>query len=117
MVVKRIVPDIATDDVAGLSRFYAEIFDLDILMDQGWISTLASDGPTRPQISLASEGGPGVPVPNLSIEVDDVAETFARVLKGGHPIEYPMTDEPWGVRRFFLRDPAGTVINVLQHIR
>ena len=28
---------------------------------------------------------------------------------------YPLTDEPWGVRRFFTRDPNGVVVNVLSH--
>jgi len=24
---------------------------------------------------------------------------------------YPLTDEPWGVRRFFVRDPDGEVLD------
>jgi hypothetical protein len=26
-----------------------------------------------------------------------------------------MTDEDWGLRRFFVRDPNGAIINVTQH--
>ena len=33
----------------------------------------------------------------------------------GAEIVYPLTDEPWGLRRFFVRDPDGAVINVTQH--
>ena len=29
---------------------------------------------------------------------------------------YPLTNEPWGVRRFFVTDPNGIVINVMSHI-
>jgi hypothetical protein len=28
---------------------------------------------------------------------------------------YPLTDEPWRVRRFFVKDPNGAVLNVASH--
>jgi len=28
---------------------------------------------------------------------------------------YPLTEESWGLRRFFVRDPDGNVINVTSH--
>jgi hypothetical protein len=37
-------------------------------------------------------------------------------LERGLRIMY-LTDEPWGVRRFFVTDPNGVVINVLGHER
>ena len=54
-------------------------------------------------------------VPDMSIEVDDVEAALGKVRKAGIPIEYGPTTEPWGVRRFFIRDPFGTLINILQH--
>ena len=33
----------------------------------------------------------------------------------GAEIVHELTEEPWGVRRFFVRDPDGHVINVLAH--
>lgn len=30
---------------------------------------------------------------------------------------YPLTEEPWGVRRFFVAGPGGAVINVMAHPR
>jgi len=106
MAVLRIVADIGTVDVAGLRQFYQAQFDLDVAMDLGWIVTLSSGASMPVQLSLASEGGSGAPVPDLSIEVDDVDEVHERAKALGVPIVYDMTDEPWGVRRFFLRDPA-----------
>ena len=55
----------------------------------------------------------GTDLPAISIEVDDLAETEAAVRKAGAEVVYGPTTEPWGVRRFFLRDPAGTLVNVL----
>jgi catechol 2,3-dioxygenase-like lactoylglutathione lyase family enzyme len=62
-----------------------------------------------------SEGGSGTDVPDLSIEVDDLEAVLARVKKHETPIEYGPADEPWGVRRFFVRDPCGKLVNILTH--
>lgn len=51
----------------------------------------------------------------MSIEVDDVDDVHARAVASGAEIVYPLTDEPWGLRRFFVRDPNGIVVNVTQH--
>lgn len=115
LAVKRIVPNIAATDLGPGRAFYRDLFDLELVMDHGWIATFASSAPTTPQLSLASEGGSGTKVPDLSIEVDDVDEVHRRALAGGHEIVYDITDEPWGVRRFYLRDPFGKVLNVLSH--
>ena len=63
-----------------------------------------------------SEGGSGTPVPDLSIEVDDVDEIHRRAISAGYEITYGITDEPWGVRRFFVRDPFGKLVNILSHL-
>lgn len=117
MAVRRIVANIATENVVELQRFYTELFDLDIVMDFGWIATLASGENAAVQISLASEGGSGTEVPDLSIEVEDVDAVYQRAKDLGHGIEYDLTEEPWGVRRFYLRDPAGKLLNVLAHVQ
>jgi predicted enzyme related to lactoylglutathione lyase len=116
MAVKRIVSNIAVEAIGSVQDFYSELFDLEVVMDHGWIATLASGETARTQLSLATEGGSGTPVPDLSIEVDDVDDIYKRAKRLGHQIEYELTDEPWGVRRFYLRDPAGKLLNVLAHI-
>ena len=115
MAVRRIVPNVATESVAALRDFYAALFDLAVVMDHGWIVTLADAGTAAPQIVSASHGGSGAPVPAVSIVADDVDATHARAVAMGLEIAWPLTDEPWGVRRFFVRDPAGTLLNVLSH--
>ncbi|MCP1650192.1 VOC family protein [Pseudomonas nitroreducens] len=115
MTVRRIVANLATGKPAEVARFYRELFDLEVVMDHGWILTLASGEQAQAQISLASEGGSDAPVPDLSIEVDNLDEVHERARTAGHAIAYPLTAEPWDVRRFFLRDPLGTLVNVLEH--
>lgn len=84
-------------------------------MDMGWIATYGSSEKMTLQMSFLSEGGSGAPVPDVSIEVDDLDAALARVTQAKIPIEYGPADEPWGVRRFFVRDPFGTLLNILSH--
>ena len=117
MKVKRIVADIATADPAAAQSFYGELLGLDLLMDFGWIATYGSNAKMSVQVSFASEGGSGTPTPDLSIEVDDLDTALQRMKKAKIPIEYGPVLEPWGVRRFFVRDPFGKLINILAHER
>lgn len=115
MQVKRIVRNIATQDIARAHAFYGELLGLKVVMDHGWILTLASDHTAPVQISIASEGGSGTEVPDLSIEVDQVDDVYHRAKDAGFEIAYELTDEPWGVRRFYVRDPFGQLVNILSH--
>ncbi|MGV8853414.1 MAG: VOC family protein [Devosia sp.] len=116
MVVRRIVANLATPDPAAARAFYGDLLGLEIVMDQGWIVTFAA--PERlaaPQLSFASHGGSATAVPDLSIEVDDLDAVLHRVRAAGLSIAYGPQQEPWGVRRFYVRDPFGRLVNILQH--
>ncbi len=115
MKVKRIVANIEVPDPAQANRFYGDILGLDLLMDLDWIRTYGSEVKTFAQVSFASQGGSDAPVPDLSIEVDDLDAALAGFVSGGFAIEYGPVAEPWGVRRFFVRDPFGRLVNVLVH--
>ena len=115
MSVQRIVANVETSEPAKALAFYRDLLGLDVLMDQGWILTLGAKTKMTLQISFAKEGGSGTPVPDLSIEVSDLDEVLTRMRKAKIAIEYGPADEPWGVRRFFVRDPFGKLVNVLAH--
>ena len=68
------------------------------------------------QVSIASEDGSDTPVPDLSVEVDNLDKILARIHTAGITLEYGVAEEPWGVRRFFVRDPLGNLVNILQHM-
>ena len=116
MKVKRIVANIPAKKPKAAKKFYQEILGLKCLMDMDWILTYGSGTKMTVQMSVLSEGGSGAAVPDISIEVDDVDEAYKRMKKGRFKIEYPLTDEPWGVRRFFVRDPFGRLVNILEHL-
>ena len=115
MKIKRIVTNIAARNVEAARAFYEDVLGLDVRMDMGWIVTFGSDARMTVQLSVMSEGGSGTPVPDMSIEVDDVDEALRRCQSAGIAIEYGPADEPWGVRRFYVRDPFGRLVNILSH--
>ncbi len=115
MAVTRVVANISTSRMDAAKAFYADILGMTLGMDHGWIITFVGTGQSTPQVSFAAEGGSGTPVPDLSIEVDDFPAVYERVVGSGQRIEYGPTDEPWGVRRFFVRDPFGRLLNILEH--
>ena len=115
MTVRRIVTNIATADPQRGGVFYGEILGLSTQMDLGWIVTYGADRQAPVQISLATEGGSGTEVPDLSIEVDDVDAVHAAMLAAGFEVTYGPVDEPWGLRRFYVRDPFGKLVNILAH--
>ncbi|MFI8715420.1 VOC family protein [Brevibacillus brevis] len=117
MKVKRIVANIDTQDIAAAKCFYQDVLGLHLLMDHGWIATYGTNEGMSVQISFASQGGSHTLTPDLSIEVDDVDTALERMKHAGFPIEYGPADEPWGVRRFYVRDPFGKLINILGHLQ
>ncbi|MER9021889.1 VOC family protein [Mesorhizobium sp. M0189] len=116
MKVRRIVANIDTQDIAAAKPFYRDVLGLDLKMDMGWIATYGSQETMSVQVSFMAEGGSGTPVPDISIEVDDVDAALESMRTAGFAIEYGPADEPWGVRRFFVRDPFGRLVNILSHL-
>lgn len=116
MSVRRIVPDIRSKQFDASREFYVDVLGLGVAMDMGFIVTLVS--PTNPtaQVTLMRDDGSSAILPQISVEVADVDEVHARAVSRGFKVVYPLTNEPWGVRRFFVTDPNGTIINVMCHM-
>ena len=116
MRVRRVVPDFQAEEPAACAEFYAEVLGLEVVMDLGWVVTFAApDNPTAQIIVMRRDASAPVQ-PDASIEVDDVDGAYAAAQRQGSEIVYPLTDESWGVRRFFVRDPNGKVLNILSHV-
>lgn len=115
MAVTRIVPDITSDDISRSKEFY-RLLDLEERMDLGWVVILGP--PERPDAQLLLMGrDESAPVnPDISIGVDDVDAAHEKMLTAGVEIVHSLRDEPWGVRRFFVRDPNGKVVNIVQNV-
>jgi uncharacterized glyoxalase superfamily protein PhnB len=114
MTVRRVVPNVRSQ-AAHRSREFYGLLGFEEVMNHGWIMTLASPASPAAQISFM-DGDRTAPVtPDMSVEVDDVDAAYAAMRESGAQIVHPLQDEEWGVRRFFVLDPDGQVVNVLSH--
>ena len=116
MSVRRIVPDIRSKQLDTSRQFYVDVLGLEVAMDMGSIVTLRSSTNPTAQVSLMRDDESSAILPQMSVEVADVDAVHARAVSRGFKVVYPLTNEPWGVRRFFVTDPNGTIINVMSHI-
>jgi catechol 2,3-dioxygenase-like lactoylglutathione lyase family enzyme len=116
MSIRRVVPDIVTESMAESREFYGRL-GFEEVMDLGWVITLASPANPTAQITLMTPDDSAAVHPDLSVEVADVDAVHAALVAEGAEIVHPLRDEEWGVRRFFVRDPNGKIVNVLSHRR
>jgi predicted enzyme related to lactoylglutathione lyase len=114
MAVKRIKPNIRSDRFDESRDFYNQVIGLGGGDGLDWILFFGTDQ-REVQLSVMKLDIKAGIHPDVSIEVDDVDDVYRRAVAAGAEIVYPLTDEEWGLRRFFVRDPNGAVINVTEH--
>jgi catechol 2,3-dioxygenase-like lactoylglutathione lyase family enzyme len=111
----RVIADLAVDDIATAQEFYADYLGLSVEeFNLGWVARFTSPT-TGADLQLVTRDATAPENPVVSIMVDDVDAAYAEARGRGYEIVHPLTDEPWGVRRFFVRAPDGNVANILQH--
>jgi uncharacterized glyoxalase superfamily protein PhnB len=113
MTASRAVPNIRSDRPAETRDFFVQLLGFEVVMDMDWIVTVASPENRSAQVQIMGNEDPSAP--GISVEVSDVDAAHARAVELGLDVFYPLRDEDWGVRRFMLREPSGTVVNVLAH--
>ncbi len=118
--IRRAIPVVVTEDPEGTRAFYEGFLGFRVAMEEaGFLMLVSPSEPTTQVIvSWAAEGAmdPQVQRIDISVEVPDVDAAHADALARGLDIVYPITNEPWGIRRFFVREPSGTVVNCAMHI-
>ncbi len=116
--ILRIVPNIYSNNMEASKKFYTEFLEMDLVMDMEWVLTFASKENPKAQISIFRNDKNKL-LDNkaifLSIEVSDIEQWYKRAKAQKIQIVYPITIEPWGVKRFFIKEPNGATINLLSH--
>lgn len=107
------MPNIKSERPAETRDLFVELLGFEVAMDIGWIVTVTS--PTNPAVQVSIISNDDMAAPGISVGVDDVDAVHAKAVEQGLDIVYPLRDEEWGVRRFMLREPSGTVVNVVSH--
>ena len=120
MSIRRAIPVVVTEDPEGTRAFYEDFLGFRVGMEQTGFLILVSPSEPTTQVIVAWEADgamdPSVRRVDMSVEVANVDAAYADALARGLDIVYPLTDESWGIRRFFVREPSGTVVNVTTHI-
>jgi len=114
MAIRRIIPYHDTADPEATRAFYTGVLGLEEGTFGGGYLGFGS-GPA--QVLFATPVTEGVR-PDMGVDVggrDAVDAAHAEAVRRGHDVIYGPVDEPWGVRRFFVRDPQGVVVSVLAH--
>lgn len=117
MRVTRVIADIPVSDIDGARAFYTDYLGLsEEEFNLGWVARFTSpETGANVQILTRDETAPELPV--ASIMVDDVEAAFETAEQHGYQIVHPLSTEAWGVTRFFVRAPDGSVFNVVQERR
>jgi len=116
MRVTAITANLKVRDLAEAKSFYQNYLGLSVEeMNLGWVARYSSpDG--RASVQLVTGDATAAEDSIVSVRVGrDVDEAFAEARRRGFEIVHPLTDEPWGLRRFFVRAPEGNVINLAGH--
>ncbi|TAM92337.1 MAG: glyoxalase [Jatrophihabitans sp.] len=108
------ITNLHTDDVERAREFFGFLGLTEDVMNQGWVARFGSaDSGACVQVVTRDATAPEDSV--MTIKVGDVDAAYEQAQRRDYKIVHPLTDEPWGIRRFFVRSPDGHVINVAQH--
>ena len=109
-----VITNLHTDDVERAREFFGFLGLTENGMNQGWVARFTSaDSGASVQVVTRDATAPEDSV--MTIKVDDVDAAYEDAQQHGYEIVHPITDERWRIRRFFVRNPDGHVINVAQH--
>lgn len=115
MKVNRIIADIAVDDIESAREFYSGFLGLSSEeFNLGWVARFTSPE-TGASVQVLTDDATGPANPVASVLVDDADAAIADAQEQGIEIVHPLTHEEWGVRRFFVRAPDGSVFNIVAH--
>ena len=112
-MISRAVPNLRSERPDETRDFFVRLLGFEPAMDLDWVVTVASPDNPSAQVTIITNDDPAAP--GISVGVDDVDAVHARAQEQGYEITYPLRDEEWGVRRFMLREPGGTMVNVVSH--
>ena len=113
MRTKRVIADLRVADIEAARGFYADYLGLRTEeFNLGWVARYTSPD-TGANVQLVTRDASAPEDPVVSVLTDDVEGAFAEAQARGYEIIHPLTTEPWGPRRFFVRAPDGNVINIV----
>ena len=114
MRVISIIADLSVPDLDEAKGFYADYLGLrDEEFNLGWVARHTSPD-TGAHLQALTEDASAPMNPVVTVKVDDIDTALREAQRRGYEIVHPLTTEPWGVKRFFVRAPDGNVFNIAE---
>lgn len=114
MRVSRVTTNLAVPDIEAARGFYTDYLGLETEeFNLGWVARFTSPH-NGEHVQLVTRDATAPEDSAMTVRVDDVDEAYALAQEAGYEVVHPLVTEEWGVRRFFVRAPDGTVVNVAQ---
>lgn len=102
-----------TERMEMLARFYQAAFDLgDFNISPDHLGLQI--GPVYLGFDQVSEIAPASNTVTLWFTVDDLQETFRRMVELGAKVRYPPQKKPWGAELAAVYDPDGNMVGLSQ---
>ncbi|MDQ2750641.1 MAG: VOC family protein [Actinomycetota bacterium] len=116
MRATRVTANLRVADVEAAKTFYTDYLGLSTEeFTMGWVARYTSPD-ARASVQLVTGDATAPEDSVISVHTNDVDAAYDEAQKFGYEIVHPLTTEPWGVRRFFVRAPDGNVINIVSHV-
>lgn len=111
-----VLPNLSVPGIAEARDFYVDYLGLSVEgISMDWVTRFSSpDGHAAVQLITHDATAPHDSVISVAVG-DEVDEAYEEARRRGFEIVHPLTTEPWGIRRFFVRAPDGNVINIVSH--
>jgi predicted enzyme related to lactoylglutathione lyase len=111
----KVLANLRVADIGAAKSFYADYLGLtNEEFNLGWVARFTSPD-SRANVQLVTGDATAAEDSVISVATDDVDSAYTEAQELGYEIVHPLTTEPWGVRRFFVRAPDGNVVNIVSH--
>ena len=117
-------PIFVTPRVAACRDFWVAHLGFSVVFEATWFVLLQAEGDTASLAFMTPEHPSAPPGPEpfagpgmcFELQVEDARAAHAEALARGLPVTLPLTDEPFGQRRFGFTDPSGLWVDVVEQI-
>ncbi len=117
-------PIIVTPKMKACAEFYLKHLGFTVGFESTWFTLLYAPGETASLAFMTPDHPSAPPGPEtfggtgmcFELQVEDARTAHDAFKARGLPVSYPLTDEPFGQRRFGFRDPSGMWVDIVEQI-
>ncbi|KXO75856.1 VOC family protein [Brucella anthropi] len=117
-------PIVVTGKKDEARDFWVKHLGFEVVFDSSWFCLLVAEGNSASIAFMTPDHPSAPPGPEsfsgtglcFEMEVADAKAAYDELTVKGLPVTYPLTDEPFGQRRFGFADPSGLWVDIVEQI-